>query len=89
MYGRYNRRGRRKYNLRVHIVLVTKYRKPLLCGSLANDVKREIHNICKAKDYSIMAMEADKDHIHLLVSYDATYSLTRLRKEKGCSSHHP
>ena len=30
MQNRYNCRNRRKYNLKVHIVLVTKYRKALL-----------------------------------------------------------
>lgn len=72
MDSRYNRHNRRKYNLKAHIVLVTKYRKPILHNFLADDVKREIYNICDAKDYSIIAMETDKDHIHFLVSYDAT-----------------
>lgn len=72
MDNRYNRHNRRKYNLKAHIVLVTKYRKPLLHGFLADDIKQEIHKICNTKNYSIISMETDKDHIHLLVSYDAT-----------------
>ena len=39
MENKYNRHNRRKYSLKVHIVLVTKYRKKLLIGSIANDVK--------------------------------------------------
>ena len=42
MDSRYNRHNRRKYSLKVHIVLVTKYRKQLLKGSIADDVKQEI-----------------------------------------------
>ena len=38
MDNRYNRHNRRKYSLKVHIVLVTKYRKQLLKGSIADDV---------------------------------------------------
>ena len=38
MDNRYNRHNRRKYNLKVHIVLVTKYRKQLLKDSIADDV---------------------------------------------------
>ena len=34
MDNRYNRHNRRKYSLKVHIVLVTKYRKQLLKGTL-------------------------------------------------------
>ncbi|UWO53941.1 transposase [Catenibacterium mitsuokai] len=45
MDSRYNRHNRRKYSLKVHIVLVTKYRKQLLKGSIADDVKQEILDI--------------------------------------------
>ena len=41
MENKYNRHNRRKYNLKIHIVLVTKYRKQLLTGSIVNDVKRK------------------------------------------------
>lgn len=68
----YNRHNRRKYSLKVHIVLVTKYRKHLLRNSIADDVKQKIFDIAKRCDYSIIAMETDKDHIHILLSYDAT-----------------
>ena len=54
----------------MHIVLVTKYRKPILKGSFADDVKQKIYDICNSKGYGIRAMKNDKDHIHLLISYD-------------------
>ena len=38
MDNRYNRHNRWKYSLKVHIVLVTKYRKQLLKDSIADDV---------------------------------------------------
>lgn len=72
MEYKYNRHNRRKYDLKVHIVLVTKYRKQLLVGDIAEDVKQKIYDICNSSDYKILAMETDKDHIHLLISYDAT-----------------
>ncbi|MDB7085729.1 IS200/IS605 family transposase [Erysipelatoclostridium ramosum] len=72
MDNRYNRHNRRKYSLKVHIVLVTKYRKQLLKGNTADDVKQKILDICKSKECEIIAMETDKDHIHFLVEYDAT-----------------
>ena len=68
---RYNRHNRRKYSLKVHIVLVTKYRK-LLQGSIADDVKQKILDIANTRGYEIIAMETDKDHIHFLLSYDTT-----------------
>ena len=72
MDNRYNRHNRRKYSLKVHIVLVTKYRKKLLKGSITDDVKQQIFDIANTRGYEIIAMEADKDHLHFLISYDTT-----------------
>ena len=72
MDNRYNCHNRRKYSLKVHIVLVTKYRKKLLKGSITDDVKQKIFDIANTRGYEIIAMEADKDHLHFLISYDTT-----------------
>ena len=72
MDNRYNRRNRRKYSLKVHIVLVIKYRKQLLKGSISDDVKQKIFEIANTRGYEIIAMETNKDHIHFLISYDTT-----------------
>lgn len=72
MDDRYYRRHRRKYNLKVHIVIVTKYRKQLLRGRMADDVKQKIFDIANGSDWYIIAMETDKDHIHILLEYDTT-----------------
>ena len=72
MDNRYNRHNRRKYSLKVHIVLVIKYRKQLLKDNVADDVKQKIYDICNSNSWNIIAMETDNDHIHFLVSYDAT-----------------
>lgn len=72
MDTRYNRHNRRKYSLKVHIVLVTKYCKQLLKGSIIDDVKQKIFDIANARRYEIIALETDKDHIHFLLSYDTT-----------------
>ena len=69
MDNRYNRHNRRKFSLKVHIVLITKYRKQLLNASIADDVKQKIYDICNSKGYGMIAMETDKDHIHFLISY--------------------
>ena len=45
----YNRHNRRKYSLKVHIVLVTKYRKQLLNDSIADDAKQEILHITNTR----------------------------------------
>ena len=70
MENRYNRHNRQKYSLKVHIVLVTKYRKQLLKDSIADDVKQKIFDIVNTRGYEIIVIETDKDHIHFLLSYD-------------------
>lgn len=75
---RYNRHNRRKYSLKVHIVLVTKYRKQILKGSIADDVKQKILDIANTRGYEIIAMETDKDHMHFLICYDTTDRVSTL-----------
>ncbi|WP_295094182.1 IS200/IS605 family transposase [uncultured Catenibacterium sp.] len=85
MDSRYNRHNRRKYSLKVHIVLVTKYRKQLLKDSIANDVKQKILDIAYTRGYEIIAIEIDKDHIHFLLSYDKAdrvYDIVKIVKQE-------
>ena len=66
MDNRYHRHNSRKYSLKVHIVIVTKYRKQILKGCIADDVKQKIFDVCNANGWEIIAMETDKNHIHFL-----------------------
>ena len=72
MDSRYNHNNRRKYNLKIHMVLVTKYRKQLLKNKIDIEVKQKIMSICRSNSWEILAMETDKDHIHILLEYDTT-----------------
>ena len=75
---RYHCHNRRKYCLKVHIVLVTKYRKPLLTGNVSSSVKTIFIDITEKKGWTILAMETDVDHIHVLLEYDTTLTLQNL-----------
>ena len=89
MNNRYNRHNRREYSLKVHIVLVTKYRKQLLKDSIADDVKQKILHIAKTRGYEIIAIETDKDHIHFLLSYDTTDRVCNIVKiTKQATTYH-
>ena len=72
MQNHYNRKNRRKYNLKAHVVLVTKYRKRLLASGMDSFLKRAYNYLAEQNDCMIVAMETDKDHIHILLEYDAT-----------------
>ena len=89
MDSRYNHHNRQKYSLKVHIVLVTKYRKQLLIGSIAGDVKQKIFDIANTRGYEIIAIETDKDHLHFLLSYDTTDRVCNIVKiTKQATTYH-
>ena len=59
---------------------MTKYRKQLLKGSIADDVKQKIFDIANTRGYEIIAMEADKDHVLFLIDYNTTDSVCDIVK---------
>ena len=50
----YNRHNRRKYSLKAHIVLVTKYRKRLLQSQIADDTNQKIFDICNSNNWEFL-----------------------------------
>ena len=89
MDSRYNRHNRRKYSLKVHTILVTKYRKQLLIGSIADYVKQKIFDIANTRGYEIIAIETDKDRIHFILSYDTTDRVCNIVKiTKQATTYH-
>lgn len=64
--------------LYAHIIFVVKYRKKLMIGSIADDVKQLIFEICQKHHWYIVRMESDKDHLHILLQYNPTDSITKI-----------
>lgn len=67
-----------KFYLKVHLIFVIKYRKKLLINGLDFWIKREFDTIANDSDFSIDIMETDKNHIHLLVSYPPSISVSSI-----------
>ncbi len=55
------------YSLQYHIVWVTKYRRPVLTGSVESDVRQYLLDTLQDLEMVPLAMEIMPDHIHLLV----------------------
>ncbi|MDR3599063.1 MAG: IS200/IS605 family transposase [Desulfosporosinus sp.] len=70
----YISRNHSKYLLMAHLIFVTNYRKQLLI-KYGNEIKQILSNIAEEKDFEIIEIEVDKDHVHLLVSYNPTQSI--------------
>ena len=56
------------YQTGYHVVWCPKYRKSILTASIADETKRLIESICLERDWQVLALEVQPDHIHLFVS---------------------
>ncbi|WP_163531602.1 IS200/IS605 family transposase [Helicobacter suis] len=70
--------NRSKHNLKAHLILVCKYRKKLLIGEIATFIKSIVEEIEKNSDFLIIAMETDKDHLHLMIQYIPRISISSI-----------
>ncbi len=67
-----------RYDLKVHVVWITKYRKKILKGDISVRVRELIREICKSNDVVIVKGHISMDHIHLLLSYPPSVSVSKL-----------
>jgi putative transposase len=75
------------YDIKVHLVWITKYRKPVLCGEEAQRLRDMIRKICADLEVDILAGNVRRDHVHLLVSYPPQLCISKLvQKLKGVTS---
>jgi len=62
----YNSSNRSKFQLKVHVILTSKYRKSVLVAQISDKIKEIMIDISKRDDseFSIDILESDKNHIH-------------------------
>ena len=76
-----------KYDLKVHLIFIPKYRKRVLYGQIGTGVRDLIRQICTEIDVEIISGKVAPDHVHLFVSYPPHLSVsTLMQKVKGKSS---
>ena len=63
--------------LKMHLIFVCKYRKRLLVR-FGEAVKAMFLSIQDGRDFKILVMEVDVDHIHFLIEYAPTVSVTQI-----------
>ena len=86
--GNYRKGSHTVYDIKYHIVWITKYRKKVLEGAVAERVRELIRQICKANDVEILKGHISKDHVHLFVSVPPHLSVSQLVQYlKGKSSN--
>lgn len=83
----YRKSAHATYDIKYHIVWITKYRKPVIVGKIAERTRDLIRQICQTNEVEILAGHVGKDHIHLLVSAPPHLSASKLIQYlKGTSS---
>ena len=77
------------YNLKYHLVLVTKYRKKVLSGIVLQNLSEKMHELCAKWDVDIIEFGGEEDHVHLLLDMHPSVQLSKfVNNIKTVSSRH-
>lgn len=75
------------FNLHVHLVFVTKYRRKIFSAPILDEMKAIFQKVCLDFESSLEEFDGEKDHVHLLVNYPPKVSVSKLVNSlKGVSS---
>ena len=84
----YRKTSHSTYDCKYHIVWITKYRKKIIVGVVAERVRELIRGICKEHEVEIIKGHVAKDHVHLFVSVPPQTAISKLVQYlKGKSSY--
>lgn len=76
-----------KSDLKVHVVWLPKYRKPVLTGEVAIRVRDLIRQIAAEHELEIISGKVARDHVHVFLSYRPNQDVSQiLQWLKGISS---
>jgi putative transposase len=68
----YRRGAHTVFEIHLHIVWTTKYRKPVMTGEVGTRLRELIREICGNQEVTIMKGHIWKDHVHLFRLHPAT-----------------
>ena len=75
------------FNLHVHLVFVTKYRKRVFEKQHFETMKEIFRKVCGDFETELIEIDGEEDHVHLLVNYPPKVSVSALVNSlKGVSS---
>jgi len=74
----YRRGAHTVFEIHLHLVWTTKYRRPALTGEVALRVRDLIREICGQHEVTILKGHVAKDHLHLFVSIPPQVTISRL-----------
>ena len=75
------------YNLHVHLVFVTKYRRGVLTDAMLDRCEEIMRQVCAGFEAELREFNGEDEHVHLLVHYPPKVQLSKLVNSlKGVSS---
>ncbi len=75
------------FNMHVHLVFVTKYRKKVLDGKAIEILRESFAKICSDFEAELIEFNGEHDHVHLLVHYPPKVAISAMVNSlKGASS---
>lgn len=75
------------FNMHVHLVFVTKYRREVFTRTILDEMRVIFANTCKDLEAELVEFDGEDDHVHLLVVYPPKLSVSVLVNTlKGVSS---
>jgi putative transposase len=84
---RYRRNAGSVFSLKYHFVWCPKYRRKVLVGEIADELRSLLHQKAQEMDATIEALEIMPDHVHLFIQSDPTEAPQRLANQfKGYTS---
>lgn len=76
-----------KYDLKAHLVWITKYRKRILKNEIVISARDMIRKICQDNEVQIIKGHLAPDHVHLFISYPPHLSISKIMQYiKGTTS---
>ena len=67
-----------QYDIQLHIVWTTKYRKPILKGAIKERLKVLLMQGCSANQITIIKGNIQPEHVHMLVSIPPSLSVSKM-----------
>ncbi|WP_432786345.1 hypothetical protein AAEX37_00730 [Oligella sp. MSHR50489EDL] len=75
------------FNMHVHLVFVTKYRRDVFTKAILNDLQEIFASVCADFEAELVAFDGEDDHVHLLVNYPPKVAISKpVNSLKGISS---
>jgi putative transposase len=74
----YRKTAHSVYDIKYHVVWITKYRKKVLKGQVGLRLRDLVRQICAANEVIIISGSVQADHVHLLLSVPPKLSVSKL-----------